>query len=341
MEEHERIRISGVINDVTFANPENGFTVLELESGDELITAVGVMPELKAGELLELSGYWDFHASFGRQFRVELCEHKMPASAGDILRYLAAGGVKGIGSKLAVKIVDKFGENTLDIIENDPERLAQIRGISPEKAKQISADFKRQFAVREIMISLEKYGMTTAECVKAFNAFGVRAADIIRRNPYALCGEGVGFSFERAEFIADQLPDPPDNGYRLQAGVLHVMSHNLSNGHTCIPREKMFAPCAELLSTNEDTVDITIDELIGSGRLVSEFIDNREFLFLPHIYKAEKSSAERMKQILRFPPAGRKAADREIDRIEKKNGIKYGDLQRKAIVPPSSADCLS
>ena len=332
MEEHERIRISGVINDVTFANPENGFTVLELESGDELITAVGVMPELKAGELLELSGYWDFHASFGRQFRVELCEHKMPASAGDILRYLAAGGVKGIGSKLAVKIVDKFGENTLDIIENDPERLAQIRGISPEKAKQISADFKRQFAVREIMISLEKYGMTTAECVKAFNAFGVRAADIIKRNPYALCGEGVGFSFERAEFIADQLPDPPDNGYRLQAGVLHVMSHNLSNGHTCIPREKMFAPCAELLSTNEDTVDITIDELIGSGRLVSEFIDNREFLFLPHIYKAEKSSAERMKQILRFPPAGRKAADREIDRIEKKNGIKYGDLQRKAIV---------
>ena len=332
MEEHERIRISGVINDVTFANPENGFTVLELESGDELITAVGVMPELKAGELLELSGYWDFHASFGRQFRVELCEHKMPASAGDILRYLAAGGVKGIGSKLAVKIVDKFGENTLDIIENDPERLAQIRGISPEKAKQISADFKRQFAVREIMISLEKYGMTTAECVKAFNAFGVRAADIIKRNPYALCGEGVGFSFERAEFIADQLPDPPDNGYRLQAGVLHVMSHNLSNGHTCIPREKMFAPCAELLSTNEDTVDITIDELIGSGRLVSEFIDNREFLFLPHIYKAEKSSAERMKQILRFPPAGRKAADREIDRIEKKNGIKYGDLQQKAIV---------
>ena len=331
MEEHERIRISGVINDVTFSNPENGFTVLELESGDELITAVGVMPELKAGELLELSGHWDFHASFGRQFRVELCEHKMPASAGDILRYLAAGGVKGIGSKLAVKIVDKFGENTLDIIENDPERLAQIRGISPEKAKSISEDFKRQFAVREIMMSLEKYGMTTAECVKAFNAFGVRAADIISRNPYALCGEGVGFSFERAEVIAEELPEPPDNGYRLQAGVLHVMSHNLSNGHTCIPRDKLFAPCAELLSTDDDTVDITIDELIGSGRLVNEFIDDREFIFLPNIYKAEKSSAEHMKQILRFPPAGRKTADREIGRIEKKSGIKYGELQRKAI----------
>ena len=331
MEEHERIRISGVINDVTFSNPENGFTVLELESGDELITAVGVMPELKAGELLELSGHWDFHASFGRQFRVELCEHKMPASAGDILRYLSAGGVKGIGPKLAVKIVDRFGENTLDIIENDPERLAQIRGISPEKAKSISEDFKRQFAVREIMMSLEKYGMTTAECVKAFNAFGVRAADIIRRNPYALCGEGVGFSFERAEVIAEELPEPPDNGYRLQAGVLHVMSHNLSNGHTCIPRDKLFAPCAELLSTDDDTVDITIDELIGSGRLVNEFIDDREFIFLPNIYKAEKSSAEHMKQILRFPPAGRKTADREIGRIEKKSGIKYGELQRKAI----------
>ena len=331
MEEHERIRISGVINDVTFSNPENGFTVLELESGDELITAAGVMPELKAGELLELSGHWDFHASFGRQFRVELCEHKMPASAGDILRYLSAGGVKGIGPKLAVKIVDRFGENTLDIIEIDPERLAQIRGISPEKAKSISEDFKRQFAVREIMTSLEKYGMTTVECVKAFNAFGVRAADIIRRNPYALCGEGVGFSFERAEVIAEELPEPPDNGYRLQAGVLHVMSHNLSNGHTCIPRDKLFTPCAELLSTDDDTVDITIDELMGSGRLVNEFIDDREFIFLPNIYKAEKSSAEHMKQILRFPPAGRKTADREIGRIEKKSGIKYGELQRKAI----------
>ena len=133
MEEHERIRISGVINDVTFANPENGFTVLELESGDELITAVGVMPELKAGELLELSGYWDFHASFGRQFRVELCEHKMPASAGDILRYLAAGGVKGIGSKLAVKIVDKFGENTLDISKTTPSVLRRFAVYRPKR----------------------------------------------------------------------------------------------------------------------------------------------------------------------------------------------------------------
>lgn len=99
----------------------------------------------------------------------------------------------------------------------------------------------------------------------------------------------MGFSFERAEVIAEELPEPPDNGYRLQAGVLHVMSHNLSNGHTCIPRDKLFAPCAELLSTDDDTVDITIDELMGSGRLVNEFIDDREFIFLPNIYKAEKS----------------------------------------------------
>lgn len=332
MREHEKIRISGVVNHVTFTNKENGFTVLELESGDELVTAVGVMPELNAGELLELSGYWDFHASFGRQFKVEMCERRMPASAGDILRYLSSGGVKGIGSKTAVKVVERFGEETFEVLENEPERLAQIKGISLEKAKEISADFKKQFAVREIMIALERYGMTTAECVAAFRVFGARASDIITRNPYALCSEGVGFSFSRAETVAQALPSPPDKGYRLQAGVLHVMSHNLSNGHTCIPRDKLFAPCAELLSTNDDTVDITIDELVGSGRLVSRDINGREFLFLPYIYKAEKNAAEHIKQLLKFPPAGRPAPEKEVDRLEKQTGIKYGKRQREAII---------
>ena len=332
MREHEKIRISGVVSHVTFTNKENGFTVLELESGDELVTAVGVMPELNAGELLELSGYWDFHASFGRQFKVEMCERRMPASAGDILRYLSSGGVKGIGPKTAVKVVERFGEETFEVLENEPERLAQIKGISLEKAKEISADFKKQFAVREIMIALERYGMTTAECVAAFRVFGARASDIITRNPYALCSEGVGFSFSRAETVAQALPSPPDKGYRLQAGVLHVMSHNLSNGHTCIPRDKLFAPCAELLSTNDDTVDITIDELVGSGRLVSRDINGREFLFLPYIYKAEKNAAEHIKQLLKFPPAGRPAPEKKVDRLEKQTGIKYGKRQREAII---------
>lgn len=332
MREHEKIRISGVVSHVTFTNKENGFTVLELESGDELVTAVGVMPELNAGELLELSGYWDFHASFGRQFKVEMCERRMPASAGDILRYLSSGGVKGIGPKTAVKVVEKFGEETFEVLESEPERLAQIKGISLEKAKEISADFKKQFAVREIMIALERYGMTTAECVAAFRVFGARASDIITRNPYALCSEGVGFSFSRAETIAQALPSPPEKGYRFQAGVLHVMSHNLSNGHTCIPRDKLFAPCAELLSTNDDTVDITIDELVGSGRLVSRDINGREFLFLPYIYKAEKNAAEHIKQLLKFPPAGRPAPEKEVDRLEKQTGIKYGKRQREAII---------
>ena len=332
MQEHEKIRISGVVSHVTFSNKENGFTVLELESADELITAVGIMPELTAGELLELSGYWDFHASFGRQFKVEMCERKMPATAGDILRYLSSGGVKGIGPKTAVKVVEKFGDTTFEVLENEPERLAQIRGTSLDMAKRISADFKKQFAVREIMIALERYGMTTSECVTAFRIFGVRAVDIITRNPYAMCSEGVGFSFARAETIAEALPNPPDNSYRLQAGILHVMSHNLSNGHTCIPREKLCTPCGDLLSTNEDTVDITIDELISTGRLVSKLIDGREFLFLPHIYKAERNAAEHINLLKKFPPAGRPAAEKEVDRLEKHTGIKYGDLQRKAII---------
>lgn len=332
MQEHEKIRISGVVSHVTFSNSENGFTVMELESEDELITAVGIMPELKEGELLELYGYWDFHASFGRQFKADTCERRMPTSAGDILRYLSSGAVKGIGPATAAKIVQKFGEETFDVIENSPERLAQIRGISQNKAEEISKEFKKQFAVREIMISLEKYGMSPNECITAYKLFGVRAVDVLTRNPYAMCSEGVGFSFTRAEILAASLPNPPDNSFRLQAGIMHVMNHNLSNGHTCLPREKMIGPCRDLLSADEDSINITIDSLTGIGRLVSEFIDDREFLFLPQIYRAEKNIAANMKMFRKFPPAGRKAPEKEVLKLERESGIKYGELQRKAII---------
>lgn len=332
MQEHESVRISGVVSHVTFTNSENGFTVLELESEDELITAVGIMPELNAGEFLELAGYWDFHASFGRQFRAQMCERKMPASAGDILRYLSSGAVKGIGPATASKIVREFGEDTFDVIENHPERLSQIKGISQSKAEGISKEFKKQFAEREIIISLERYGLSTNECVKAFKLYGVRAVDIITRNPYAMCSEGVGFTFQRAEILAESLPNPPESGYRLSAGVMYVMNHNLTNGHTCIPREKMFVPCMDLLGTDEDSIDITIDSLISSGRLMSEDIDSKEFLFLPQIYRAEKSIAESIKVLKKFPPAGREAPEKEVDKLQKITGVKYGSLQRKAII---------
>ena len=156
--------LRGSVESVTFRKEDTGFTVLELNSGGELVTVVGVLPQINDGEELRLTGKWDFHRSFGRQFRAELCERKLPSTAGDLLRYLSSGVIKGIGPSTALKIVEEFGDESFEVLENEPKRLAKIKGISIAKAEEISARFKEQFAMREVMISLERFGMTASEC---------------------------------------------------------------------------------------------------------------------------------------------------------------------------------
>lgn len=331
-ETEDRKELRGNVEDVTFRREDNGFTVLELMSEGELVTVVGVLPRINAGEELRLLGTWDHHPSFGRQFKAELCEHKLPATSADLLKYLSSGAVKGIGPVTAVKIVEAFGENTFDVLENDPVRLSKIKGISPAKAKNISAEFKAQFAVREVMIALERFGMTYSECLGAYKAFGASSVETITRNPYLLCGELIGVGFERADQIAAALPEPPMESYRLFAGILHILRHNLSNGHTCIPREKMYAPCYELLGSGMENTDAALNTLTAQRQIIAKTIEGREFLFLPNIYLAEKNAADRIAVILRFPPAGRAALDKDIEKVETARGIRYEDKQREAIV---------
>jgi len=332
MSEQERENLCGMAENIVFRKADTGFTVLDLSTPDgELVTVVGVLPEIAPGEELHLLGVWGNHASFGRQFKAELCERSMPATVAQILKYLSGGTVRGIGPATAVKIVEKFGEDTFDIIENHPEQLSRIRGISKQKADKISEEFKNQFAMRETMICLEGYGMTPTECIDAFKAFGAIAVDKIKENPYMLCSEAVGMGFERADSIARMLPTPPQNEFRIMAGIVHVVRHNLSNGHTCIPRDKLFTPSNSLLNTNNDTIDIAIDKLTDQKQLVVEAINGREFVFLPYIYMAEKQAAQRIRVMQKFPPAGKPTLNEEISKIEKKNKITYEQKQRLAI----------
>ena len=325
-------KISGVVEHVTFRNEDNGFTVLEIDSNGELVTVVGVLPQVEAGETLRLSGKWAFHANFGRQFKAELCERSMPKTSADLLKYLSSGAVKGVGPSTALKIVEAFGDSTFDVLENDVERLATIKGISKSKAEKISESFREQFAVREIMISLERYGMTPNECLNAFKALGNNTVALIEGNPYILCMESVGISFERADAIAQNIPGKNFDGiYRLQAGIVYIIKHNLANGHTCVPRDRMAAPSRELLGAGEDEAEIAIDELIKKNQLVSYDIDGREFLFLPHIFKSERGIAQRIRILRKFPPAGESTLDKDIQKIEFENDIKYEDKQRLAI----------
>ena len=324
--------ISGVVEYVSFRNDENGFTVLDIDSGGKLVTVVGVLPEVEAGETLKLSGTWGFHKTFGRQFKAELCERSMPKNSADLLKYLSSGAIKGIGPSTALKIVESFGENTFDVLENDVERLATIKGISKRKAQEISEAFNEQFAVREIMISLEKYGMKPNECLKAFKAFGNNCVAVIKRNPYILCRENVGIGFERADEIATNITDGNfEKNYRVMAGIVYIVNHNLQNGHTCIPKDRVFEPARSLLSADNDTINDCVDELLKDGQLISYETDGREFLFMPHIFKAESSIAKRIEILKRFPPAGKETLDKDIQKIEFENDIKYEEKQFLAI----------
>jgi len=340
--ENEQVQLNGTVESITYRREDTGFTVLDLDSGGELVTVVGVIPEISAGEKLRAQGHWDYHASFGRQFRVQLCERELPSSAEDILKYLSSGAVRGIGPVMAARIVEAFGGESFDILENDPQRLAAIKGISLNKALEASREFKKQFAVREVMLSLEKYGMTPNECIQVFKVFGAGAIDTVRRNPYLLCEEGIGVGFARADAISAALPEPPERNLRTQAGILHILRHNLGNGHSCLPRRKLLPLCADFLEIDTDTADIAIDQLIESKRLFAEtfsvensFTKNsfgEEFLFLPYMHRAEKRAAERLRVFLDFPPAGKETLEADIQKIEAQNGIAYEDRQREAMV---------
>lgn len=332
--------LCGVVEDVTYRREDTGFTVMDIFADDEYVTVVGVLPELSEGESVRLRGTWGYHATFGKQFKAQLCERSMPSSSADLLRYLSSGAVRGIGPATAKKIIERFGENSFDVLENQPERLADIKGISQKKAKDISKIFNEQFAVRQIMISLERFGMTTHECLEAYKLYGANAVDMIKANPYALCSDIVGMGFERADAIASALPEPPDRAYRVSAGIVHVVKYNLNNGHTCVPRKKLIAPSSGLLEADEDTIEAAIDALVESGRLISQMMNGKEFLFLPQIYSAEKLAAQRILVMTKFPPAGRVTVEEDIERIEKEENIHYESKQRDAILTAANKGIL-
>ena len=327
----KEIFIEGTIEGVVYSNPENGYSVIDLSYDNTLVTAVGIMPSCSAGEKIKLKGQWVKHPTFGTQFKASACERSMPKSAGDMLRYLSSGTIKGIGPATASKIVERFGEDTFDILENHPEELCKIKGISRDKANDIQESFKGQFALREVMIALERLGLNPTESLNVFKALGVTATEKINENPYILCSDKVGMRFERADEIAASFPSEVNTILRERAGILHILRHNLRNGHTCLPREKLILPCYDLLGTTREKTREIIDDLIIDKEIIEEFINNKSFLFLPSEYYDEKKIAERIKIMLRFPPAKGKTFDKDIDKIEKARGIKFETKQREAI----------
>ncbi|MDR1891801.1 MAG: ATP-dependent RecD-like DNA helicase [Oscillospiraceae bacterium] len=312
---------------ITFRNEQSGFTVLEINTGEELVTAVGSLSPVSVGESVRLSGRWDSHATFGPQFKVESAEITAPNTAAAILRYLSSGAVRGIGPSLAKRLVCAFGDNTLAILETSPGRLSKLKGITPKKAEEISEEFKKKFGVREVVLRLGEYGIGTDEALLIFSRLGVTAPDLVLDNPYVLCDDDFAVSFERADAIARERSLDPSSPNRVKAGILHILRHNLQNGHTCLPYKKLAETAVKMLAQAPEAVESELDGLLESQAAVME----GGMVFLPALYQAEAYSAERLGIIARTSPPAALTVDRDINEIERALNIKYGALQREAI----------
>ncbi len=324
-------KLRGTVEYITFHNEQNGFTVLELSTDDELITVVGTFPMISVGENLLLVGTYDVHPTFGRQFKAQMCERQMPATAASILRYLSEGGIKGVGPATAKRIVDKFGENSLEVIEKDPERLTIIKGITSHRARQICDEFMKQFGMREVMLFLAEYGFDSDESLAVYKQFGPAAVDRLRANPFFLCNDELCFDFERVDAMATALGFDHDFTFRIYAGIEYVLRHNLQNGHTCIPLDKLSSLSAGLLGIKPDSIASTIEYMCGSNRLFLAEMGGRSFAYLPYMYRAENYCAERIIELSRLKFESKIDVAKEISVIEKENGIEYEKTQKDAI----------
>lgn len=331
MEENEVLSLRGTVESITFQNDVNGYTVCNVKTENENITVVGILPFLHTGESAEFFGKYIFHTVYGKQFSASSFNRIAPENTAAILRYLSSGVIKGIGPSTANKIVSRFGEQSLEVIQNKPAELASIKGISIDKAYAISEEYAKQYSVRDIMLLLSPFNVSPELSVKIFRSLKEEATEIIKKNPYVLCGDDIGISFEKAEEIAENFGIAEDNRDRLTAGIIYVLRKNLLNGHTCLPRVKLAEVSARLLGTSVEIIDDIISTLVSLMQLSRVELEGEEFLALCEYYSAEEYISARLSSIKRTAQNMIKIADLEIDRVENKLGIKFEELQRNAI----------
>lgn len=327
-------RLEGSVERVIYANEENGYTICDLASSEkgEIITVVGFMPMIGAGDHLCLYGKWVHNPKYGRQFEVSQYERVMPADTASMLRYLASRAIKGIGPKTAQRIIDEFGEDSFDVIENHPEWLATIKGISMKTALAASASFRDQAGIRSAMMFFREY-FGVATTVRIYKKWGSGAVELAKKNPYRLCNEVEGIGFERADALASGLGLQMDHPERIMSGIRYLLVQNgMQNGHVCLPREKLRELAARLLGVSVSQAEEGISLLLKSGQLYCVRFDEQEMIYDGPAYQAEKYVAEKMILLDRMCPSiDLRDIDRFIQREEEASGIRYAAMQKIAI----------
>lgn len=323
----ERLRC--VVERITYQNADNGYTVLKCaaKSYKDLVTVVGTMPDTHVGSVLSLEGFWKVDAKYGRQFSVVKFEETLPATVFGIEKYLGSGLIKGIGPKFARRIVQTFGKDTLDVIEEKPDELLKVDGIGRIRVERIKKSWEEQKEIKNIMLFLQEHDVSTSHATKIFKTYGSDSIKIVRENPYRLADDIWGIGFKTADGIAEKLGMEKEKFVRLRSGIIYTLNKLADSGHCYAVREQLVGTAAELLEVESSILEITLDEMLRTADLISE----EEAIYLPPFYYAETGCAKRLKRLMLSERSAGLDPDAVIDMINVNSDIFYDEIQLKAI----------
>jgi len=326
------VGLSGSVSSIIYENEETGYTVLRLDTGTEgIVTVVGCLPYVSPGEMLELEGSWTSHPAHGRQFKAERAVRRMPETVSAIYEYLASGVIKGVGQATAKLIVERFGIESLNVIEETPERLAEIRGITPKRAEEIGRAFQRRSGLRRLVEFLVEEGISARLAIRLFKVYGEDALAAVKDNPYILAAEYVGGDFHEADALAIKLGFGAESAERLQAAVIYELTHNLNNGHTFIPRDKLIAVTAQFVDVGTESVADALDLLIEQGLVVECEIAGLRACYLTSLYIAETEVAERIRAMSRMKLFDSGELKSLVEDAQNRMGVVLTEGQKRAV----------
>ena len=332
------MEIIGEINSIIYQNEVNSYTIAEFETEDEQTTVVGYLPFIHEGDSLKLIGKFVEHKDYGMQFKIDTFEKLMPKTAKAIEKYLANGNIKGIGEALAKRIVRKFGDETIYVFKYEPNRLAEIKGISESKAKELSEEFVENWEVWQIVGFLEKFGIGAENAKKVYNLLGANAIEQIENDPYVLIDIARGVDFKQIDKMALDLGIAYDNEKRVKSGIKYGLIRSTNNGHSCVLKENLIEFVISLLDVTTENVEDNLISLNANNEIVIEKRNNvetgekKEYIYLYSYYSTEEEIAFRIKRLQNAKNMKKVTGiEKELKKIEKNSKIELSDKQKEAV----------
>ena len=338
----ERLRC--VVERITYQNEQNGYSVIKCRAKgySDLVTVVGAMPEVHVGAVLSLTGAWKMDSKYGRQFSVESFEETLPATVLGIEKYLGSGLVKGIGPKFAKRIVQEFGSDTLQVIEDEPDRLLQVPGIGSVRVEKIKQSWQEQKEIKNIMLFLQSQNVSTSHATRIYKTYGNESVKVVQENPYRLADDIWGIGFRTADTIAEKMGFGHEQYPRLRSGILYTLNKLSEEGHCYSTREQLLKTGKELLEVEENLLSDALEEMIRNEDLRTEPLPDEEgsAIYLPAFYFAEIGTARRLSEIFHAPRSIRVETDGLAQRITQSTGMQYDEVQMRAIEATAESKLL-